>query len=226
MADMDKDRLKELEIESILEETHYLADQERMEQTAQKYRAKPKIEEIFSNADKKPRLKNTNPLDESEPDTSNSIVGDKTAATMQAELIMDGNDDDLVTPEQLKAEAEKKAAEKAEKAKEKVYRKRFINKMVEHVGTTVLQEDGKAVGKKAERGEYFIARVNKVWGNVMGRYPSGNDNPYNDEKSKSPIGNLRIVKGLEASEIDKMAEHDRRKSKEMSFSNAAEAERN
>ena len=117
MADMDKDRLKELEIESILEETHYLADQERMEQTAQKYRAKPKIEEIFSNADKKPRLKNTNPLDESEPDTSTSIVGDKTAATMQAELIMDGNDDDLVTPEQLKAEAEKKAAEKAEKAK-------------------------------------------------------------------------------------------------------------
>lgn len=114
---MDKDRLKELEIESILEETHYLADQERMEQTAQKYRAKPKIEEIFSNADKKPRLKNTNPLDESEPDTSNSIVGDKTAATMQAELIMDGNDDALVTPEQLKAEAEKKAAEKAEKAK-------------------------------------------------------------------------------------------------------------
>ena len=110
MADMDKDRLKELEIESILEETH-------LEQTAQKYRAKPKIEEIFSNADKKPRLKNTNPLDESEPDTSNSIVGDKTAATMQAELIMDGNDDDLVTPEQLKAEAEKKAAEKAEKAK-------------------------------------------------------------------------------------------------------------
>lgn len=114
---MDKDRLKELEIESILEETHYLADQERMEQTAQKYRAKPKIEEIFSNADKKPRLKNTNPLDESEPDTSNSIVGDKTAATMQAELIMDGNDDDLVTPEQLKAEAEKKAAARAEKAK-------------------------------------------------------------------------------------------------------------
>lgn len=114
---MDKDRLKELEIESILEETHYLADQERMEQTAEKYRAKPKVEEIFSNADKKPRLKNANPLDESEPDTSNSIVGDKTAATMQAELIMDGNDDELVTPEQLKAEAEKKAAERAEKAK-------------------------------------------------------------------------------------------------------------
>ena len=74
LADMDKDRLKELEIESILEETHYLADQERMEQTAEKYRVKPKVEEIFSNADKKPRLKNVSPLDESEPDTSNSIV--------------------------------------------------------------------------------------------------------------------------------------------------------
>lgn len=113
---MDKDRLKELEIESILEETHYLADQERMEQTAQKYRAKPKVEEIFSNADKKPRLKNASPLDEND-DNKNSIVGEKTAATMQAELMMDGRDDDLVTPEQLKAEAEKKAAERAEKAK-------------------------------------------------------------------------------------------------------------
>lgn len=124
MADMDKDRLKELEIESILEETHYLADQERMEQTAQKYRAKPKIEEIFSNADKKPRLKNTNPLDESEPDTSNSIVGDKTAATMQAELIMDGNDDDLVTPEQLKAEAEKRLLKKPKKPSVSMRRQR------------------------------------------------------------------------------------------------------
>lgn len=83
-------------------------------------------------------------------------------------------------------------------------------------GRPFCRKMAKPLAKKAERGEYFIARVNKVWGNVMGRYPSGNDNPYNDEKSKSPIGNLRIVKGLEASEIDKMAEHDRRKTKEMS----------
>lgn len=40
---MEKDRLRELEIESILEETHYLADQEKMELTAKKYRAKPKM---------------------------------------------------------------------------------------------------------------------------------------------------------------------------------------
>ena len=116
--------------------------------------------------------------------------------------------------------------EKAEKAKEKVYRKRFISKMVEHVGTTVLQEDGKAVGKKAELGEYYIARVNKVWGNVMDRFPAGEHNPYNDEKSKSPVPeSLRIVKGLEAGDIDKMAEHDRRKVKEMSFGKEAKAQR-
>ncbi len=116
--------------------------------------------------------------------------------------------------------------EKAEKAKEKVYRKRFISKMVEHVGTTVLQEDGKAVGKKAELGEYYIARVNKVWGNVMDRFPAGSNSPYNDEKSKSPVPeSLRIVKGLEAGDIDKMAEHDRRKVKEMSFGKEAKAQR-
>ena len=84
MSEQDKqqDLLRELEIESILEETHYLADQEKMEQTAQKYRAKPKMDEIFSNADKKPRLKNKNPLDE--VDKTNTIVGEKTAATIMA----------------------------------------------------------------------------------------------------------------------------------------------
>ena len=109
MSGQDKrqDLLKELEIESILEETHYLADQEKMKKTAQKYRAKPKMDEIFSNADKKPRLKNKNPLDE--VDTTNTIVGEKTAATMQASLMMDGSNEDVKTPEEAQAEAEKEA---------------------------------------------------------------------------------------------------------------------
>ncbi len=42
-------RLKELEIESILEET---ADQERMEQTAQIQMQSRRLKEIFNNADK------------------------------------------------------------------------------------------------------------------------------------------------------------------------------
>lgn len=114
--DKQQDLLRELEIESILEETHYLADQEKMEQTAQKYRAKPKMDEIFSNADKKPRLKNKNPLDE--VDTTNTIVGEKTAATMQASLMMDGSNEDVKTPEEAQAEAEKKVEHARKRAEQ------------------------------------------------------------------------------------------------------------
>ena len=129
MSDYEKknDLLKELEIQSILDERHRLADQEKMKKTAQKYRAKPKVQEIFSNADKKPRLENANPLDldKKEPekaDVSNAIVGEKTAATMQAELLMDGNQtgEKVKTPEELEEEArlaaEKAAQEAAEQA--------------------------------------------------------------------------------------------------------------
>ena len=126
MSDYDKknDLLKELEIQSILDERHRLADQEKMKKTAMKYRAKPKVQEIFSNADKKPRLKNENPLDldKAEPaDMSNTIVGEKTAATMKTELLMDGNQSgEMVrTPEEAESEAraaeERAAAEKAER---------------------------------------------------------------------------------------------------------------
>ena len=93
---------RELEIEDILQETHYLTDQEEMEKTAQKYRAKPKMAEIFSNADKKPRLTNSNPLEidepiEAEEVTESTILGEKTSATMQATLLMDSLDEDIET---------------------------------------------------------------------------------------------------------------------------------
>lgn len=42
-----------------------------MELTAQKYRAKQPVAEIFSNADKKPRLENSNPLDVDKEQTVN-----------------------------------------------------------------------------------------------------------------------------------------------------------
>lgn len=121
---MEKDRLRELEIESILEETHYLADQEKMELTAKKYRAKPKMTEIFSNADKKPRLTNDNPLDvdveyaEIVADTTKTIVGEKNAATMQAALLMDGSDEELLTPREAQIAAEQKSKENAKKSAE------------------------------------------------------------------------------------------------------------
>ncbi len=114
LSDPDKrdDLMRELEIQSILDERHEEADREKMRRVAQRYRAKPKMTEIFSNADKKPRLKNSNPLDldreeqekkeNREKQESNGIVGDKTAATIQTELIMDGNAD----PAQPKDEPE------------------------------------------------------------------------------------------------------------------------
>ncbi len=121
MSDNEKtnDLLKELEIQSILDERHRIADEEKMQRTAQRYRAKPKVEDIFSNADKKPRLKNENPLEvadkQKQPDVSNTIVGEKTAATMKTELMMDGREggETLKTPEE--AEAEARAREQAEK---------------------------------------------------------------------------------------------------------------
>ena len=100
-ADKQEQLLKELEIESILAETHEMADREKMKRTAQKYRVKPKVPDIYSNADKKPRLTNANPLelDNDKPEEGNAIVGEKTATTIQAELIMDGREEQVPTPE-------------------------------------------------------------------------------------------------------------------------------
>lgn len=120
MNDNDKreDLLRELEIQSILDERHEQADREKMKKVAQRYRAKPKMTEIFSNADKKPRLKNSNPLDlerEEEEKKRNGIVGEKTAATIQTELIMDGNAETQDEPED---EPEAKPAPEEEKPQE------------------------------------------------------------------------------------------------------------
>lgn len=115
---IDRDR----EVDEILEESKYLLDQEKMELTAQKYRAKQPVAEIFSNADKKPRLENSNPLDvdKEKAVNENEISGDKTATTLQAELVLEGTDDDY--PSQQDAAADKNAdsakEEKEEKAKE------------------------------------------------------------------------------------------------------------
>ena len=64
----------------------------------------PKIVDIFSKSDKQPRLVSEDPLDleaQAQPDADTAIVGEKTAATMQATLLMDGSDDaDAVTEAQ------------------------------------------------------------------------------------------------------------------------------
>ena len=132
MSDYDKreDLLRELEIQSILEESHDLADIEQMKRNAQKYRVKPKIQDIFSNADQQPRLKNADPLTAADEDTAkkektkkdkakaeNAIVGDKTATTIQTELMMDGNSGNVPAAETETA-AESEAAVEADAPKE------------------------------------------------------------------------------------------------------------
>ena len=115
---------KDREIESILEERHRMVDEEKMQQTAEKYRAKPKIIDIYSNADRKPRLVNASPLDEDKKEdkprpsdvSENTIIGAKTVTTMKGELIMDGsnNGERLMTSEEAAQEKER-AEEKTEK---------------------------------------------------------------------------------------------------------------
>lgn len=115
---IDRDR----EVDEILEESKYLLDQEKMELTAQKYRAKQPVAEIFSNADKKPRLENSNPLDvdKEKAVNENEISGDKTATTLQAELVLEGTDDDYPSQQDVAADktADSAKEEKEEKAKE------------------------------------------------------------------------------------------------------------
>ncbi len=114
---IDRDR----EVDEILEESKYLLDQEKMELTAQKYRAKQPVAEIFSNADKKPRLENSNPLDvdKEKAVNENEISGDKTATTLQAELVLEGTDDDYPSHQDVAADktADSAKEEKEEKAK-------------------------------------------------------------------------------------------------------------
>lgn len=99
---IDRDR----EVDQILEESRYLLDQEQMELTAQKYRVKQPVAEIFSNADKKPRLENSNPLevDKEKAVSENEISGDKTAVTLQAELVLEGTDEDYPSPQKKEAD--------------------------------------------------------------------------------------------------------------------------
>ena len=84
---------EDYQIDRILEETHYITEQDAMKKAAEKYGARPQMDEIFSTAEKKVRLFNENPLEVKEEktnaDSQNGIADDSTAATMQAQLLMD-----------------------------------------------------------------------------------------------------------------------------------------
>ncbi len=107
---------KDLEIDNILEETRFLTEKGIMEETAKKYRAKPKMDEIFSNASKEVRYETKNPLDIDKEDTKtdNTLVDEASVTTMQAELFMDNSDSkmpQLKETEENKEEQEKEPEE-------------------------------------------------------------------------------------------------------------------
>lgn len=58
---------KDMAIDSIIEETRFLSEQEKMAKAAEKISGAPKMEEIFSNTSKEIRLKSQSPL-EADPD--------------------------------------------------------------------------------------------------------------------------------------------------------------
>lgn len=104
-AEAPAENEKEFRLEQILAETRYISERDAMRKAAEKYGARPEMDEIFSTADKKIRLTNNNPLDidkaPSEED-ENTIQGEKNVTTMQAQLMMDSEDEDKIinlTPE-------------------------------------------------------------------------------------------------------------------------------
>ncbi len=213
MSDIDKeqDLLRELEIQSILEETHYLADQEKMERTAQRYRAKPKMDEIFSNTSKKPRLTNENPLDvdkaveaEIVVDTTNTIVGEKTAATMQASLMMDGGGEDVKTPEEAQAEAEKKAEEECKKSEETDYENKIITLKPEYDENTSFS--GEVIGEVEQfnDNENQIKSIHTIDIELEDE-PSqeSKELPKNENEEKSKYEELFGIKNTESSKPPK-----------------------
>ena len=97
----------EFKIEQILAENRYNSERAAMRKAAEKYGVRPEMDEIFSTADKKVRLTNSNPLELDKenkeiPPEHNAIKGEENAATMQAEMVMDLEDENKIinlTPE-------------------------------------------------------------------------------------------------------------------------------
>ncbi|MBR1731213.1 MAG: hypothetical protein IJ725_02125, partial [Ruminococcus sp.] len=95
-ASTNEEDEKRFRLEQILAETRFISEQDAMRKAAEKYGARPQMDEIFSTTDKKVRLTNSNPLelDDEEKKDTNAIQGEKNATTMQAEIMMENFDND------------------------------------------------------------------------------------------------------------------------------------
>ena len=90
MSDYDKHNENGHEVISILDG---LPEDEQMKLNAERYRAKPKIEDIFSHADKRVRLKNESPLELDAPEGGSA---DEQTDAGQASLPTDGDGEEAI----------------------------------------------------------------------------------------------------------------------------------
>lgn len=139
-AEVSDTNEKEFRLEQILAENRYNAERDAMRKAAEKYGVRPEMDEIFSNADKKIRLTNSNPLEldkeEREQAQKNAIKGEKNVATMQAQMLMDSDEEINVinlTPE---------IPEGAEVAEDVIEDSPMFSEVDPEIGTVFGTEDG------------------------------------------------------------------------------------
>ncbi len=83
-------------LEQILAETRYITERDAMRKAAEKYGARPEMDEIFSTTDKKVRLTNSNPLELDDNKPEEKPEDEVNEATVQAQMMMDSDDDNKV----------------------------------------------------------------------------------------------------------------------------------
>lgn len=97
-AENPAEQSEDFNLEQILAETRYISERDAMRKAAEKYGARPEMDEIFSTTDKKVRLTNSNPLelDKEKKAEENSAHDEKTAATVEAQMMMENDDDNKI----------------------------------------------------------------------------------------------------------------------------------
>ncbi|MCQ2514918.1 MAG: hypothetical protein MJ089_07520 [Ruminococcus sp.] len=159
MAENEK-ILDEFELDDIINDSKFHKEQKEMARKAEKYKVKQPMTEIFSNADETPRLTNTNPLDldkqeekaeKNENSEDNVIVGEKTAATMEAALLLDGNEKEFVSAK--KAETDRQA-DKSENTNQS--ENEYKDKQKDENSDSIQQnEDAQGEDEEAEENGYI-----------------------------------------------------------------------
>ena len=146
-------------IDSIIEETRFLTEQEEMAKEAAKISAQPKMEEIFSNKSKEIRLKSQSPL-EADPD---DIDIEKLASTEEATKVEEAEEEVIpqVTLKPTLAENTKISREIIEDAESLNVRSLNIKDM-DSIDISLDEEEGREKEEKARRIENFKERL-KQW---------------------------------------------------------------